>query len=98
MSLSLEGKPGKKAIQEKKHAQIRCFGICEYSCAERGSLGQGCGGAGGHAASMGRFLPQFLPTQLITFEFPHANSTSDKKRCLHLSQGDPGAPQSILVL
>lgn len=34
----------------------------------------------------------------ISFDLPNANSTSDKKRGLQLSRGDPRAPQSILVL
>lgn len=71
LSPSLEGKPmEKKPFGNKTHPQRRRFGVFEQSCVERQKVGAAEG-----TRLQGELLPQFLPTQFASFEFPRVNST-----------------------
>lgn len=76
LSPSLEGKPMEKnPFGNKTHPQRRRFGVSEQSCVER----QKAGAAEG-TRLQGELLPQSLPTQFASFEFPHVNSTCTSPR------------------
>lgn len=82
-SLSLEGKPRKKQHLEKKTLTNMIFQYFLSTAEQSGGArvlqppGRGCGGG---AASTGGFCHGFSPPQLTSFEFPQANSTSDRER------------------
>ena len=85
MSLILGGKPReKKPFGEKKRVTYRYADVFEYSGAERSSAGapapgQGCGGAGGHAAPPGAFTtvsPNSSPLDFHTRTQPVIKSSA----------------------